>query len=109
MLCVFRANGKFDGTAYQTNEQRFHDHHNQYGETCVWLESIPEEGTDLQDVTQSSAEIDATRQAAYQLEVDPLVIEAMVKQQLGQTEDAAQLLTTAAAKRVEIQTRYPKG
>jgi hypothetical protein len=108
MLVVFRANGKFDGLFYDTNEQRFHDHHAQYGETCVWLDAVPEIDTDIQDVVIPESAINEARRLAYSQEVDPLVIESMVKQQLGQVQEAADLMVAAAAKRIDIQGRYPK-
>lgn len=109
MLVVFRQSGEFDGLFYQTDEQRFRDHHAQYGETCLWLDTVPEVGTLLQDITIPASAIDAARKLAYSQEVDPLVIESMVKRQLGQTEEADTLLVSAAAKRGEIQVRFPKG
>ena len=46
-LWVINAAGKYDGRRYNSDEQRFRDHHQQYAERCVWLDTAPEQtGTD---------------------------------------------------------------
>jgi cysteine synthase len=49
-LWVITADGRYDGRRYSTDEQRFRDHHQQYGERCVWLTTGPQQtGTDAND------------------------------------------------------------
>lgn len=47
MLNVINENNKATGVAYETNEPKFHAHHEQYGHKCVWLDRKLEAGEEL--------------------------------------------------------------
>jgi hypothetical protein len=38
MLTVIGKDGKYTGIQYTTDEERFHKHHEDLGETCIWIE-----------------------------------------------------------------------
>ena len=47
MLNVIDSNKVATGVTYETNESKFHEHHNQYNQECVWLDRRLEEGEQL--------------------------------------------------------------
>jgi hypothetical protein len=49
MLNVIDDNRTATGVSYETNEPKFHMHHNKYNQECVWLDRVLEEGEQLSD------------------------------------------------------------
>lgn len=49
MLNVIDSNKLATGVAYQTNDAKFHIHHNKFGQECIWLNRSLKEGEQLSE------------------------------------------------------------